>query len=103
MPDVRRYNNGIALTQLGFLISRDRVFDPTFNHDQRFRAVGVVMTAIRVARLQDAPANRHIVTVAEGPIGKPGKIAPSEFLTLRFALGKDLNLVGHGNEFFNRM
>jgi hypothetical protein len=72
------------------------VFDSTFNHDQRFRAVGVVVTAIRLAWLQDAPANCHIVIVAEGPIGKPGKIAPAEFLTLRFALGKDLNVVGHG-------
>lgn len=102
MPDVGRHNNRIAFTQLRFSVSRDSVFDSTFNHDQRFRAVGVVMTAIRVTWLQDASTNRHIVTVAEGSIGKPGKIAPAEFLTLCLALGKDLNVVGHGNGFIQR-
>ena len=102
MPDVRRDNNGIAFTQLGFAVSHGRVFDSALNHDQRFRAVWVVMTAVRLAWLQDAPANCHFVTVAQGPVCKPGEIAPAEFLTLRFVLREDLNVVGHGNGFIHR-
>jgi hypothetical protein len=99
MPDVRRDNNGIAFTQLRFAVAGGSVFDSTLNHNQRFRAVGVVMTTVRVAWLQDAPANRHIVTVTEGPVRKPSEITPAEFLALRFALRENLNVVGHGNGF----
>ena len=64
MPDVSRDNNGIALTQLYFSVSSERVSYPALNHNQGFRAIGVVMTAIRVAWLQNAAAHRHIVAVA---------------------------------------
>ena len=57
------------------------------------------MTTVRVAWLQDALANRHIVTVCEGPIGEPCEIAPAEFLALGFALREELNVVRHGNGF----
>jgi hypothetical protein len=52
-----------------------------------------------LAWFQDAPANRHIVTVTEGPVRKPSEITPAEFLALRFALRENLNVVGHGNGF----
>jgi hypothetical protein len=58
----------------------------------------MVMTAVCLAWLQDAPANRHIVTITEGPVGKPGEIAPAEFLALGFALREDLNVVAHGED-----
>jgi hypothetical protein len=99
MSDVRRDNNRIAFTQLRVPASRGRVFNSTVNHDQCFRAVGMVMTAVCLAWFQDAPANRHIVTITEGPVGKPGEIAPAEVLALGFGLREDLNVVGHGNGF----
>ncbi len=102
MSDVRPDNNRIAFTQLHFPVSGGRVFDSTLNHDQCFRAVGMVMTAVCLAWLQDAPANRHIVTITEGTVGKPGEIAPAELLALGFALREDLNVVGHGKGIFER-
>ena len=99
MPDVRRDNNGIAFIQLRFLISGDSVFDPALNHHQRFRAIRVVVTAVRVAWLQDAPANCHIGTVADSPIREPGEIAPVKFLPMRFSVWEDFNVGRHKNGF----
>src|ERR1700752_1270438 len=97
MPDVSRDNNVIPFTQLRFSASRECVSYPALNHNQGFPAVGVIVAAIRVAWLQNAAAHGQIVAVAQGPISKPGEITPAEFLTLRFAVREDLDVVGHGN------
>jgi predicted small integral membrane protein len=62
----------------------------------------VVMTAVRLAWLQDAPANSHIVTVAYRPIREPGEIAPVKLLPMRFAVWEDLNIGRHGNGFLRQ-
>ncbi len=64
MADIGWDHDGIAFAQFSLLVASDRMRDPALNHDQRLRAIGVVMTAIGVARLQDATANRHLVAVS---------------------------------------
>lgn len=96
MPGVGWNHDGVTFIQFRFLISGDSVLDPTLNHYQCLRAIGVVMAAISVAWFQDATADGHIIAVAQGPIREPGELAPVEFLTLRFAVREDLNVGGHG-------
>jgi len=64
MADIGWDHDGIAFAQFRLLVASDRMPDPALNHDQRLRAIGVVMTAIRVAWLQHATANRHLVAVS---------------------------------------
>lgn len=100
MPDIGRDHNGITLPQLSFLITSDSVSNPAVNHHQRLRAIRVVMPAVRMAWLQDAAANGHLVAIAKRPIGEPGEVAPVKFLPLRFGVGEDFNISGHWNRFF---